>query len=145
MTITSKTAMDKAGQETPKHKIYADFDNLQLLTKNQKAVMDYQNILSMLALRHLVETDVIDLVTCTGRVFNQIHRDINSGEFSRTPFPVAAKTKTIISGVGTEIHHLNKEGVYIEDAQWKAKLEASGFREAFETVPFCYQATHKTH
>ena len=81
----------------------SDFDNSQLVTQKQVAVPDYTNIASSLALQYLSNTGKVNLVHCSGRVASQIIRDIEDGSFSSLPFPVAAKTQTIIAGVGTEI------------------------------------------
>jgi hydroxymethylpyrimidine pyrophosphatase-like HAD family hydrolase len=109
--------------------VYADFDNTQLMTENQIAVRDFYNLKSMLALRYLVEEKGLNLVHCTGRVFEQINRDIQSGDFSNLPFSVAAKAKTIICGVGTEIYTLNNQGNYVLDLGWQRILDQSGFKE----------------
>ncbi|MGB1076754.1 MAG: HAD-IIB family hydrolase [Bdellovibrionales bacterium] len=135
----TSSAMDLARKDKEKHIVFADFDNTQLMTKDQKAVRDYNNLSSMLTLRHLAEEGVINLVHCTGRVFDQIHRDIQSGTFSDIGFPVASKTKTIISGVGTEIYQLNEEGTYIPDTGWESVLEETGFHE--EASKFSVQGT----
>ncbi len=127
-----KTAMHKATNNA--HAVYADFDNTQLLTNNQKAVRTRENICSMLALRHLVETGALNLIHCTGRVGAQIIRDIETGDFSDLPFPVASKTKTIIAGVGTEIYHLNEQGDYVADEDWQDKMRDTGFAQAVEKL-----------
>jgi len=121
---------DAAADPNEKQVIFADFDNTQLLTKDQKAVKSLENIRSMLALRYLVNMGGLNLVHCTGRVGAQIIRDIEDGKFSGLPFAVASRAKTIIAGVGTEIYHLDETGQYVVDEEWQQKMRDTGFTEA---------------
>ena len=125
-----RTMQDAAVDPNEIRVIYADFDNTQLLTKDQKAVKSLENIRSMLALRYLVNMCGLNLVHCTGRVGAQIIRDIEDGKFSGLPFAVASKAKTIIAGVGTEIYHLDETGQYVVDEEWQQKMRDTGFTEA---------------
>ncbi len=113
---------------------FLDYDNTQALTAKQKAALTFDNIRSALALKHLVEEQGFKSVHCTGRVDNQIIRDIESGDWSDLPFPLAAKTDIIISGVGTEVSVLNEKGEYVRDEEWRQKMIDTGFTEAVQSV-----------
>ena len=133
MEVSMISSVQNQSAANKKHILFADFDNTQLLTKEQSAVVTYQNILSNLALQNLSNNGDINLIHCTGRVFSDIHRDIKSGQHSQLPFPTAAQTPHIICGVGTEIYTLNNLGEYELDTQWDKKLKETGFEDAIKS------------